>query len=185
MKLIVGLGNPGRKYEGTRHNVGWAVLARLADEHGTSRPKSKFQGEVVEARLGGVPALLLAPHTYMNRSGRSVAEARNFYKIDDEDVLVICDDFNLPLAKLRFRGRGSSGGQNGLADIIRAFGHDQVGRLRFGVGEVPQHWDAADFVLSKFTKDEKPEVDEAVSRACQAVEVWVSDGVNEAMNRYN
>ena len=185
MKLVVGLGNPGRKYEGTRHNIGWAVLARLADEYGTSRPKSKFQGEVIEARVGNAPALFLAPHTYMNRSGRSVAEAKNFFKIDDEDLLVICDDFNLPLAKLRFRGQGSSGGQNGLADIIRALGHDQFGRLRVGVGELPDRWDAADFVLSKFTKDEKPEVDDVVARASQAVEVWASEGMGDAMNRFN
>ncbi len=185
MKLVVGLGNPGRKYEGTRHNVGWAVLAKLAADFGVSRPKGKFQGEVVEARLGDDPALLLAPHTYMNRSGQSVAEARNFYKIEDEDLLIICDDFNLPLAKLRLRRQGSAGGQNGLADIIRALGHDQFSRLRVGVGEVPGNWNAADFVLSKFTKQEQPEVDEAVALASQAVDVWARDGISDAMNRFN
>jgi len=185
MKLVVGLGNPGRKYDGTRHNIGWAVLAKLAEDYGTSRPKGKFQGEVVEARLGGSPALLLAPHTYMNRSGQSVAEAKNFFKIDDHDLLVVCDDFNLPLAKLRFRGQGSAGGQNGLADIIRALGHDQWGRLRIGVGEVPEHFNAADFVLSKFKKDEKPEIENAVARASQAVEAWAAEGIGEAMNRFN
>ncbi|REJ66765.1 MAG: aminoacyl-tRNA hydrolase [Planctomycetota bacterium] len=185
MKLVVGLGNPGRKYVGTRHNIGWEVLARLADDHGTSRPKSKFQGEVVEADLSGQPALLLAPHTFMNRSGQSVAEARSFYKIADEDLLVVCDDFNLPLAKLRFRSQGSSGGQKGLADIIRALGHEQFGRLRIGVGEVPERWDAADFVLSKFTKQERPEVDEALVDAAEAISLWAVQGMAEAMNRFN
>lgn len=185
MKLVVGLGNPGRKYEGTRHNIGWEVLAKLAADYGSSQPRAKFQGEVVEARLGGSPALLLAPHTYMNLSGRSVAEARSFYKIDDEDVLVVCDDFNLPLAKMRFRRQGSAGGQKGLADIIRALGSDEIGRLRIGVGEVPAQWNPADFVLSKFTKDERPEIDDVVAQASQAIDVWARQGIGDAMNQFN
>jgi len=109
MKLIVGLGNPGPRYEGTRHNVGFAVLAEVARKYATGRPKRKFQGEVVEADLEGVSALLLSPTTYMNHSGASVQTARDFYKLPDQDLLVICDDLNLPLAKLRFRAGGSSG----------------------------------------------------------------------------
>ncbi len=132
MKLIVGLGNPGRKYEGTRHNVGWVVLTELARRFNGSTAKQNFQGEVVDADIDGQRALLLAPHTYMNRSGQSVVAARDFFKIEDAEILVICDDLNLPLGKLRIRISGSAGGQKGLADVIRSLGTDQVSRLRIG-----------------------------------------------------
>src|SRR6185295_497228 len=119
MKLVVGLGNPGRRYQGTRHNVGFLVLEELARRHGQGKPKSSFQGETVEAAMAGEKTLLLAPHTFMNRSGSSVVQARDFYKLTNEEVLIVCDDFALPVGKLRFRPKGSAGGQNGLADIIR------------------------------------------------------------------
>src|SRR5262245_16373112 len=114
MKLVVGLGNPGRKYEGTRHNVGFMVFTELARKYGHSRPKAAFQGEIVEATLESQKSLLLCPHTLMNLSGGSVLAARDFYKIEPEDLLVVSDDLNLPLGKLRFRSSGSSGGQKGL-----------------------------------------------------------------------
>lgn len=185
MKLVVGLGNPGRKYVGTRHNIGWDVLAEIARRSGTSSPKARFRGEVVEASLGGSAALLLCPHTYMNRSGASVLAACDFYKLNSEDVLVVCDDFNLPLTRLRVRGGGSAGGQNGLADVIRCLGTDRVARLRFGIGAPPAEWDAADFVLSKFKKAELPDVELAIGRAADAVEVWARDGVETCMNQFN
>jgi len=185
MKLIVGLGNPTREYQGTRHNVGFLVLAELAKQCGSGRPKTKFHGEVVDAIIGGQRALLLSPLTYMNRSGLSVHEARDFYKLPFEDLLIICDDFNLPLAKLRFRTGGSSGGQKGLADIIDRLGSQQFARLRLGIGAPPEDWDAADYVLSKFTKEEAAEVEGAVCRAAEAVACWVTEGVEECMNRFN
>jgi len=185
MKLVVGLGNPGRKYVGTRHNIGWDVLGEVARRHGTSKPKLRFRGEVVEANLGGLSALLLCPHTYMNRSGASVLAAGDFYKLNTEDVLVVCDDFNLPLTRLRVRAAGSAGGQNGLADVIRCLGTDQVARLRFGIGEPPPAWDAADFVLSKFKKAELPDVQFTLGRAADAVEVWARDGIKSCMNQFN
>ena len=185
MKLIVGLGNPGRKYEKTRHNVGWSVLARLSEKYGLGKPKAKFHGEVVEANLNGVRAVLLAPHTYMNRSGRSVVAARDFYKIDDQDILIVCDDFHLPLAKIRVRPGGSSGGQNGLDDILRSLGHQQVARLRLGVGQPPEDWDPADYVLSRFGKDEHETIAEGVLQATDAVAVWAADGVERCMNEFN
>src|SRR3712207_5611086 len=135
MKLVVCLGNPGRKYKGTRHNVGFDVAEVLAAKHALGRPKANFQGEVVEADLQGVKALLLCPHTYMNNSGASVVAARDFYKLANEDVLVVCDDFNLPLGKLRFRSQGSAAGQKGLAIITRRLGCDNLPRLPFGIGE--------------------------------------------------
>lgn len=185
MKLVVGLGNPGRKYERTRHNVGYAVLAEVAKRHATSPVRGKFHGEVMEADLDGQRALLLSPLTYMNQSGLSVVEARAFYKLPDEDLLVICDDLNLPLAKLRFRARGSSGGQKGLDDIVGRLGTEEFARLRIGIGGPPPGWDWADYVLSRFSEDEIPVVEQAVTEAADAVVVWAREGVESCMNRYN
>ncbi|MEX0678743.1 MAG: aminoacyl-tRNA hydrolase [Pirellulales bacterium] len=185
MKLVVGLGNPGRKYEGTRHNVGFRVAAELAEKHGRTKPRRTFQGELVEAAIDAEKLLLLCPHTLMNLSGGSVLEARDFYKIPHDDLLIVSDDLNLPLGKLRFRKSGSSGGQRGLKDIIRRLGTDEIPRLRIGIGSAAAGRDAADFVLGRFTKDEKPEIDVAIGRAADAVEIWFREGVAAAMNRYN
>jgi PTH1 family peptidyl-tRNA hydrolase len=185
MKLIVGLGNPDRRYQGTRHNVGFAVLAELAREFGSGAPKSKFHGEFVEANLGGQRALLLSPLTYMNNSGLSVQEAKGFYKIPDDQLLVLCDDLNLPLAKLRFRAKGSSGGQKGLEDIVRRLGTEDFARLRIGIGPPPDGWDWADYVLTKFTKEEIPQVEDAFRNAARAVVVWAREGSEFCMNQYN
>jgi peptidyl-tRNA hydrolase, PTH1 family len=185
MKLVVGLGNPGRKYEGTRHNVGFRVAAELAAKHGATKPKRAFQGEVVEAKIDAEKLLLLCPHTLMNLSGGSVLEARDFYKIPEDELLVVSDDLNLPLGKLRFRESGSSGGQRGLEDILRRLGTDLVPRLRIGIGSPPAGRDAADFVLGRFAKAELPEIEEAVWRAADAVAIWVREGIAVAMNRYN
>jgi PTH1 family peptidyl-tRNA hydrolase len=185
MKLIVGLGNPGRKYEGTRHNVGFLVVAELARRHATGAVKQDFQAEVVAATIAGERALLVCPQTFMNRSGGSVVRARDFYKVEPQDLLVVCDDLNLPLAKLRFRIKGSAGGQKGLADIIRCLGTEEFPRLRIGIGSPPDHWDAADFVLGKFNKQEQHEMDFAVQYAADAAQVWVRDGSEACMNQYN
>lgn len=185
MKLIVGLGNPGAKYQGTRHNVGFVVLAELAKQFSTSAPRAKFQGETSEGLIGSERVLLLTPLTFMNLSGASVLAARDFYKIETEDLLVICDDFNLPLAKLRFRGKGTSGGQKGLEDIIRRLGTDEFPRLRIGIGAPPPGRDVAGYVLSKFTNDEQPEIQAAITRATAAVATWVQQGVEHCMNQYN
>jgi PTH1 family peptidyl-tRNA hydrolase len=185
MKLVVGLGNPGRKYEGTRHNVGFVVMARLAREHGGGKPRAAFDGEVVEVEFQGQRALLFCPHTFMNRSGQPVVKARDFYKLANEEVLIVCDDFNLPLGKLRARKYGSAGGHNGLADIIRQFGGEGVPRLRIGVGPVPDNWDPADFVLGRFTKEEQTEIEHAIARAADAVVVWARQGMDDCMNQFN
>ena len=185
MKLVVGLGNPGRKYQGTRHNIGYAILAELARNSAACSPKHKFHGEVMEADIGGQKALLLSPLTYMNISGLSVSEAKTFYKIPDEELLVLCDDLNLPLGKLRIRTQGSSGGQKGLDDIIRRLGSDNFPRLRVGIGSPPQGCDWADFVLSKFFAEEIPQIEHAVRRAVEAVTVWARDGIEACMNQYN
>ncbi len=185
MKLVVGLGNPDRRYKETRHNVGFNVLAELARSFGTGGVKAKFHAEVLEANIGGQKALLISPLTYMNNSGMSVQEAKSFYKIAEEDLLVVCDDLNLPLAKLRFRTKGSSGGQKGLEDIVRRLGTDEFPRLRIGIGSPPDGWDWADYVLSKFTKEEIPDIEEAVCRAADAVVAWAKQGVEVCMDQYN
>lgn len=185
MKMVVGLGNPGRKYQGTRHNVGFEVLARLADEHHAGATRQRFQAEVAEVRIGGEKVVLLSPLTYMNVSGASVQPARDFYQLEKQDLLVVSDDLNLPVAQLRFRAKGTAGGQKGLADVIRRLGTQEVPRLRIGIGPVPPRWDAADFVLGKFTREEREQIDEAVRQAAQAVVHWVEQGIQSCMNRYN
>lgn len=185
MKLVVGLGNPGRRYEGTRHNLGYAVVAEVARRYATSPPQARFQGEVVDADLAGQRALLLSPVTYMNQSGASVQEAMGFYKLPTEDLLVICDDLNLPLGKLRMRAQGSSGGQKGLEDIIRRLGTEQFPRLRIGIGAPPEGWDATRYVLGKFTDEERPAIEEAIRRGADAVVVWAREGIQSCMNQYH
>ncbi len=185
MKLVVGLGNPGRKYSATRHNVGFGVIETLAHRHGMGKARGKFHGETVDANIHSHRALLLCPHTFMNRSGLSVLEARDFFKIDHADVLIVCDDLSLPLGKLRCRAKGSSGGQKGLQDIFRRLGSEQVSRLRVGIGIPPDDWDAADYVLSKFGSDELPLVRDAIARGADAAADWVCSGIQVCMNRYN
>lgn len=185
LKLIVGLGNPGRKYAETRHNVGFWAMATLAEKFGVSGPRAKFQGETVEVRLAGEKGLLLTPHTFMNLSGSSVQLARDFYKLENDDLLIVCDDFNLPLAKLRFRPKGSAGGQKGLNDIIRRLGTQEFARLRIGIGPPPENWDVADYVLSRFSSGEGSEMKRCIERAVFGIEDWVAHGVEYCMNHYN
>lgn len=187
MKLIVGLGNPGKKYERTRHNVGFEVLSTLAEAYADvgETGKDKFEGRLVEAVIAGQRAMLLWPLTLMNRSGQSVAAAMKFYQTPLAELLVICDDFNLSLGALRFRRQGSAGGQRGLQDIIQRLGSDDFNRLRIGIGQVPTAWDAADFVLSRFARDERPLVDEAIVRAAEGVKCWVDLGIEASMNQFN
>jgi PTH1 family peptidyl-tRNA hydrolase len=185
MKMIVGLGNPGAKYAGTRHNVGFEVLGKLGRNHATGPVRNKFQAELAETEIGGQKVLLVSPLTYMNNSGSSVLAARDFYKVDLNDILVICDDFNLPLGRLRFRPSGSAGGQKGLDDILRRLGTQAVPRLRIGIGAPPPRWDVADYVLSRFKKDEQPEMEMAIDRAVEASAAWVTQGIGPCMNQYN
>ena len=186
MKLIVGLGNPGPKYVRTRHNIGFEIVAEIAKRFETGRPKSRFQGETVDFLVASEKVILLSPLTYMNASGQSVRAAIDFFQLDEtSELLVVCDDFNLDLAKIRFRARGSSGGQRGLEDIIRHLGSEQFCRLRVGIGAPPTGWKVADYVLSRFRDEEAEEMKNCVKRAADAAVFWVSRGVQEAMNKYN
>jgi PTH1 family peptidyl-tRNA hydrolase len=186
MKLIVGLGNPGRKYEGTRHNVGFEVLDRLATKLTTpKKPKHSFQADLAECEISDERVLLLWPQTFMNLSGGSVQAARDFYKLTNADLLIVSDDFNLPLGKLRFRKTGSSGGQKGLEDVIRRLGSQDFSRLRIGIGSPPPNFDAMNYVLGKFTKEDRVVIDEAIQRSVDAVQEWAQEGTDGVMAKYN
>lgn len=185
MKLIVGLGNPGRQYQGTRHNIGFDVVARLMQLNVGTTPTNKFSGEVSEIRLGGHKTLLLCPQTYMNASGKSVRKATDFYKTDLEDLLVICDDMNLPRGRIRVRPNGSAGGQKGLADIIRHLGSDNWPRMRLGIDRPPPGWEVTDYVLGKFNDEECQTMQPTVERACQACACWAEHGMPETMSQFN
>ena len=185
MKIVVGLGNPGDKYDGTRHNVGFDVLAELSRRGGAGKPKLRFEAMVAEILCGAEKVLLVAPQTFMNLSGRSVQQCIRFFQAALSDALVVCDDLNLKAGQLRLRPSGSAGGQKGLQSILTCLGSEAVARLRIGVGRPPAGMDAADYVLSRFRKDELEPLDRAIERAASAVEVWVRDGVATAMNEFN
>jgi PTH1 family peptidyl-tRNA hydrolase len=185
MKVVVGLGNPGRKYHSTRHNVGFEVLEELSQRHQASKPKSDFEAEIAEIRLNEEKVLLVFPQTYMNLSGRTVGRLVKFYQLPVEDVLVVCDDLNLPLGRLRLRGSGSAGGQKGLHHIVQCLGTQDVSRLRIGIGRPPGQMDPADYVLGRFSTKDREVIDLAASAAATAVEKWVALGVQAAMNEIN
>lgn len=185
MKLVVGLGNPGRKYQQTRHNVGFVAASKLAAAIGASQVKVKFEGELAEGIFQADKLCVLCPQTFMNASGRSVRKAVDFYKLSPDSVLVICDDMNLETGRLRLRACGSAGGQKGIADIIRHLETESFPRLRVGIGRPPGGWDAADYVLGKLTSDEQTEIDLATTLAADAALLWAARGIGEAMNRYN
>jgi len=184
VKVVVGLGNPGGRYHGTRHNVGYAVLDLLAQGASAGRPQERFQAEIVELREGEQKVLLVKPLTFMNLSGQAVRQILDFYKVEVGDLLVVCDDINLPLGKLRFRARGTHGGHNGLRDIQNQLGTNEYARLRIGVDAPPEEG-AVDHVLGRFRPGERPVIEEAVATAAQAVGLWLARGVQECMNQYN
>lgn len=185
MKMIVGLGNPGKKYEKTRHNIGFEFVDRLAAKMAAGPARVRSKGEVAEATFGQEKLLLVKPQTFMNLSGECVQPLRDFHKIDHRDILVVCDDLSLAVGQLRLRASGSSGGQKGLADILQRLGTHDVPRLRIGIGATPSGWDAADFVLARFGSEDRTEVDLALSRAQEAIEFWIREGIDKAMSRFN
>ena len=184
--LIVGLGNPGEKYENTRHNVGFQVVDELAERQNAPVQKLKFKALTNLLTISGEKVLVMKPVTYMNLSGEAVRPAADFYKIPPERILVISDDTALDPGKLRIRTKGSAGGHNGLKNIIQHLGTDQFPRVRVGVGQKPHpDYDLADWVLGKFQGEAKKVMDEAVKRAADAVECILKEGADRAMNRFN
>lgn len=184
MKIIVGLGNPGREYEETRHNIGFVVLNALAESWGWDF-RAKFQGDYAEGRSGGEKVGLLKPATFMNLSGRAVKEIAAFYKVPAKDLLVVHDDLDLPLGKTRLRRQGSHGGHNGIRSIIGELGEDKFWRLKIGIGRPPQGWKTADYVLSSFKEEEATVLDEAIEKALQIIDLWLKGEPDRAMNLYN
>ena len=185
MKVIVGLGNPGDRYARTRHNVGSDVIDELVRRNSLPKARIKFEAETWELELNGEKLWLLKPLTFMNLSGRCVRQCLEFFQLTPADLLVISDDLNLPLGLLRMRASGSDGGQKGLRDIKQQLGTDAFARLRIGIDRPPGQMDSSDFVLSRFTKSELPEIEHAIVCAASGVELWVRSGIAEAMNRIN
>ncbi|UZT82079.1 aminoacyl-tRNA hydrolase [Caproicibacterium sp. BJN0003] len=184
--LLVGLGNPGKEYEGTRHNTGFMAIDKIADDAGVKLDRLKFKGLCTSATFGGKKVLLLKPSTFMNLSGQSVTEAMRFYKLPPEKVIVLFDDISLPCGHLRIRRKGSDGGHNGMKNILYLSGSDQFPRIKIGVGKKPNpQWDLADWVLSHFSTDEMKLMDESTKNAAAAAALMVNDKIDEAMNRYN
>ena len=186
MYIIVGLGNPERKYDGTRHNIGFSAITALSDAFGISMDFKKHRAVCGKGYMEGQKVLLAMPQTYMNLSGESVRELVDYYKIDPQSELVIIyDDIDLAPGKLRIRAKGSAGGHNGMKNIIRHLGTQEFARVRIGVGEKPKGWDLADYVLARFDRDQEPLIRETLEYVVESCKVIVTEGVTEAMNRFN
>ncbi len=184
--LVVGLGNPDKKYENTRHNAGWLAVDYIADKYNCNVNRAKFKSFVGECTISGSKVMLMKPTTYMNNSGQAVVEAMNFYKIPPENVIVIFDDISLDVGKMRIRAKGSDGGQKGMRSIIYLSGKDTFPRIKIGIGAKPNpNWDLADWVLSKFTDDEFKILGTMFDNASKAVELIVEGKPDRAMNMFN
>jgi peptidyl-tRNA hydrolase, PTH1 family len=183
MKLIVGLGNPGREYVRTRHNIGFMVLDALRGHMTGTNVRNRFRSQIADGFLGADKISLLAPQTYMNLSGHAVREARNWYRLDNADVLVVYDDMDLSFGILRFRSSGSAGGHNGMRSIIEQLGSDGVARLKIGIGR-PRSG-AVGHVLSRFSPEEESELPDLIDRSVHAVRLWIDQGIIVAMNEVN
>ncbi|MDE7016617.1 MAG: aminoacyl-tRNA hydrolase [Lachnospiraceae bacterium] len=186
MYIIVGLGNPGRKYENTRHNVGFMVIDELAGKFSIAVSEKKHKANIGKGIIGGEKAILVKPQTFMNLSGESVREIIDYYKIEEKtELIVISDDISLDVGTLRIRKKGSAGGHNGLKNIILHLGHDEFQRIKIGVGKKPEEYDLVDYVLGHFDRDDIGQIAESVKKAAEAVEAMIIDGTDSAMNQFN
>ncbi|MCM1062908.1 MAG: aminoacyl-tRNA hydrolase [Eubacterium sp.] len=186
MYIIVGLGNPGRDYENTRHNIGFDVIDRLADQENIGVLEKKHKAVIGKGVIAGEKCILAKPQTFMNLSGESVRALLDYYKVDEKrNLIVISDDVSLDVGKIRIRKKGSAGGHNGLKNIIAHLGHDTFMRVKMGVGEKPRGWDLADYVLGHFSPQERKIMEEAASRAADAIRMMIAEGADAAMNEYN
>lgn len=186
MYIIVGLGNPGRDYQNTRHNIGFDVIDALAEVAGISVIEKKHKAIIGKGVLDGQKVILVKPQTYMNLSGESVRDIIDYYKVDEEqELIVVSDDTSLDVGMIRVRKKGSAGGHNGLKNIILHLGHDTFMRVKMGVGEKPKGYDLADYVLGHFTQNERKVMDEAAKTATEAIRMMVAGDVDKAMNAFN
>lgn len=185
MYVVVGLGNPGKQYDKTRHNVGFDVIDILAKEYDISVSKIKHKALIGEGRVGSEKVLLVKPQTYMNLSGETLIDIYNYYKVDMENIIVIYDDIDLDVGKIRIRKKGSGGTHNGMRSIIKCLGANDFPRVRVGVSKPRPGQDLADFVLSRFKKEESEDVELGLEKAAKAVDVMIRDNIDLAMNKYN
>jgi len=185
MFLVVGLGNPTREYAGTRHNIGFDVITQIADVNRIDVNQKEHKAICGKGYLAGQKVLLMQPQTYMNLSGEAVRSAMDFYKLTNEDLIVIYDDISLDVGQLRIRKKGSAGGHNGIKNIIAHLGSDEFMRIKVGVGNKPQGWDLADYVLGRFPEEEREAVKDSIKHAQEACEMILTDGIDAAMNQYN
>ncbi len=186
MLVIAGLGNPTGKYKGTRHNVGFDAIDMIADKHGISVDTAKHKALCGKGMIGGEKVILVKPQTFMNLSGESIRAVMDFYKINpEEELIVIYDDINLDVGRLRIRAKGSAGGHNGIKSIISHTGTEKFKRIRIGVGEKPAGMDLADYVLGKFDAIDRKSIEEAYEHVNDAVEICIRENINAAMNKYN
>jgi PTH1 family peptidyl-tRNA hydrolase len=183
-KLIVGLGNPGIEYARNRHNVGFLVLDRFAESHSITFSRRRFNARLAEGVIEGRRVLLAKPQTYMNLSGSAVGKLVSFHQIPIHDIIVVYDDLDLPLGRMRLRARGGAGGHHGMESIVAALGHADFARLRIGIGR-PASREDVDHVLGNFNDEERSIVEETVTRAVEALDIWLTAGIEEAMNRFN
>lgn len=185
MYIIIGLGNPSREYEATRHNIGFDAITRIADDHQISMDMKKHRAICGKGIIGSERVILAQPQTYMNLSGESVRELLDFYKVTNHDIIVIYDDISLDVGQLRIRKKGSAGGHNGIKNIIQHLGTDEFMRIKVGVGDKPKDWDLADYVLSRFPKEDEEKIREALMKTSKACDTIITKGIEEAMNLYN
>lgn len=186
MYIIVGLGNPDRRYQATRHNIGFDAVTRICDEYNISLNSREHKAICGKGVIQGQKVLVAQPQTYMNLSGESVGALVNYYKIDpEEELIILYDDINLDVGRLRIRGKGSAGGHNGIKSIIAHLGTEKFPRIRVGVGSKPEGWDLADYVLGHFPKEEEPKIREVLGDASDACRIIIEEGINAAMNEYN
>jgi len=186
MYIIVGLGNPGKEYNNTRHNIGFDVIDKLAEQENIDVLEKKHKAVIGKGYVAGQKCILAKPHTFMNLSGESVRELIDYYKVDEKDeLIVISDDISLDVGQLRIRKKGSAGGHNGLKNIIAHLGHDTFVRIKMGVGEKPKGWDLADYVLGHFTQEERKTEDDAAARAADAIRMIITEDADAAMNEFN
>jgi PTH1 family peptidyl-tRNA hydrolase len=185
VKVIVGLGNPGKKYEDTRHNVGFMTIDKISKKWGIPVTQNKFRALVGEGRIDFERVLLVKPQTYMNLSGESVAEVLHFYKLTADDILVIYDDLDLPVGKLRLREKGSAGGHNGIKSLIQHLGTQEFKRIKIGIDRPEPGRSVSDYVIGSFPSSDKPAIDEAVDIAAQACAMWMKDSFSNVMNKFN
>lgn len=186
MYVIVGLGNSGRQYDNTRHNIGFTVIDTLAQQENIDVLEKKHRAVIGKGVIAGQKCILAKPTTFMNLSGESIRELTDYYKVDETtELIVISDDISLAVGKLRIRKKGSAGGHNGLKNIIANLGHEQFIRVRLGVGEKPKGWDLADYVLGRFSAPERELLAETAEKAADAIRMIITDGADAAMNAFN